>query len=298
MVNDMDIDAQIIEYINYVEIERGLSKNTVDGYYRDLVAFFEYVKKTYKKIEKKDITNYIMYISKDKNSKTVNRHIVSIRNYFKYLSRNGLISDNPSDDIVGLKMPKTVPHVLNEDEINKLLDIKCENALDYRNKAMLELMYSSGLRVSELLSLEVNDIDFEMNAVRCFGKGSKERIVPLDDIATIALKNYINVYRNTLLKNKSSNLLFLNAHGNSLSRQGFFKILKEIALEKGINKELSPHTIRHSFATHLINHGADLRSVQTLLGHENIKTTQIYTHISNNYVKEKYNETHPRSKKM
>ena len=187
---------------------------------------------------------------------------------------------------------------LNEDEINKLLDIKCENALDYRNKAMLELMYSSGLRVSELLSLEVNDIDFEMNAVRCFGKGSKERIVPLDDIATIALKNYINVYRNTLLKNKSSNLLFLNAHGNSLSRQGFFKILKEIALEKGINKELSPHTIRHSFATHLINHGADLRSVQTLLGHENIKTTQIYTHISNNYVKEKYNETHPRSKKI
>lgn len=298
MVNDMDIDAQIIEYINYVEIERGLSKNTVDGYYRDLAAFFEYVKKTYKKIEKKDITNYIMYISKDKNSKTVNRHIVSIRNYFKYLSRNGLISDNPCDDIAGLKMPKTVPHVLNEDEINKLLDIKCENALDYRNKAMLELMYSSGLRVSELLSLEVNDIDFEMNAVRCFGKGSKERIVPLDDIATIALKNYINVYRNTLLKNKSSNLLFLNAHGNSLSRQGFFKILKEIALEKGINKELSPHTIRHSFATHLINHGADLRSVQTLLGHENIKTTQIYTHISNNYVKEKYNETHPRSKKM
>ena len=298
MVNDMDIDAQIIEYINYVEIERGLSKNTVDGYYRDLVAFFEYVKKTYKKIEKKDIKNYIMYISKDKNSKTVNRHIVSIRNYFKYLSRNGLISDNPCDDIAGLKMPKTVPHVLNEDEINKLLDIKCENVLDYRNKAMLELMYSSGLRVSELLSLEVNDIDFEMNAVRCFGKGSKERIVPLDDIATIALKNYINVYRNTLLKNKSSNLLFLNAHGNSLSRQGFFKILKEIALEKGINKELSPHTIRHSFATHLINHGADLRSVQTLLGHENIKTTQIYTHISNNYVKEKYNETHPRSKKM
>ena len=196
----MDIDAQIIEYINYVEIERGLSKNTVDGYYRDLAAFFEYVKKTYKKIEKKDITNYIMYISKDKNSKTVNRHIVSIRNYFKYLSRNGLISDNPCDDIVGLKMPKTVPHVLNEDEINKLLDIKCENALDYRNKAMLELMYSSGLRVSELLSLEVNDIDFEMNAVRCFGKGSKERIVPLDDIATIALKNYINVYRNTFKK--------------------------------------------------------------------------------------------------
>lgn len=294
----MDIDAQVIEYINYIEMERGLSKNTVDGYYRDLVDFFEYVKKTYNNINKKDITNYIMYISKNKNSKTVNRHIVSIRNYFKYLSKNNLIINNPCDDIVGLKMPKTVPHVLNEEEINKLLDIKCKNALDYRNKAMLELMYSSGLRVSELLNLEVNDIDFEMNVVRCFGKGSKERIVPLDDIATICLRDYIVVYRNTLLKNKSSNLLFLNSHGNKLSRQGFFKILKEIALDKGIKKDLSPHTIRHSFATHLINHGADLRSVQTLLGHENIKTTQIYTHISNNYVKEKYNQSHPRSKKI
>ncbi len=158
-------------------------------------------------------------------------------------------------------------------------------------------MYSSGLRVSELLSLEVNDIDFDMNIVRCFGKGSKERIVPLSNVATTCLREYINIYRNTLLKNKSTNLLFINARGDKLSRQGFFKILKAIALEKGINKDLHPHTIRHSFATHLINHGADLRSVQTMLGHENIKTTQIYTHISNNYVKDKYEEAHPRSKK-
>lgn len=293
MVNDMDIDAQIIEYINYVEIERGLSKNTVDGYYRDLVAFFEYVKKTYKKIEKKDITNYIMYISKDKNSKTVNRHIVSIRNYFKYLSRNGLISDNPCDDIVGLKMPKTVPHVLNEDEINKLLDIKCENALDYRNKAMLELMYSSGLRVSELLSLEVNDIDFEMNAVRCFGKGSKERIVPMNDSTYNALKNYIDNYRPFLLKTKVSDYVFINNFGNVISRVGFFKILKKLCKDAGINKDVSPHTLRHSFATHLLNNGANLRVIQHLLGHSNITTTQIYSHLSNESLKEDY-KMHPR----
>lgn len=294
----MDIEEQIIGYMKYISIERMLSKNTTDSYYRDLIDFFEYVNKPYKKITKNDINNYIINISKDKNSKTVNRHIVSIRNYFKYLTKYGYIKENPCDDIVGVKMPKTIPHVLNEDEINKLLDIKCENAIDYRNKAMLELMYSSGLRVSELLNLEVNDIDFDMNVVRCFGKGSKERIIPIDDVATICLNNYINIYRNTLLKNENSNVLFLNAHGKKLSRQGFFKILKNIALEKGINKELSPHTIRHSFATHLINHGADLRSVQTMLGHENIKTTQIYTHISNNYVKEKYEEAHPRSKKV
>lgn len=294
----MDIEEQIIGYMKYISIERMLSKNTTDSYYRDLIDFFEYVNKPYKKITKNDINNYIINISKDKNSKTVNRHIVSIRNYFKYLTKYGYIKENPCDDIVGVKMPKTIPHVLNEDEINKLLDIKCESAIDYRNKAMLELMYSSGLRVSELLNLEVNDIDFDMNVVRCFGKGSKERIIPIDDVATICLNNYINIYRNTLLKNENSNILFLNAHGKKLSRQGFFKILKNIALEKGIKKELSPHTIRHSFATHLINHGADLRSVQTMLGHENIKTTQIYTHISNNYVKEKYEEAHPRSKKV
>ena len=162
---------------------------------------------------------------------------------------------------------------------------------------MLELMYSSGLRISELLNLEVNDIDLDNYIVRCFGKGSKERIVPLSDIAQKSLYDYIYIYRNTLIKNKITDILFLNSRGDRLSRQGFTKILKTIALEKGIKKDLSPHTIRHSFATHLINHGADLRSVQTMLGHENIKTTQIYTHVSNNYVKENYESSHPRSRR-
>ena len=292
----MDINKQLNDYMNYINIERQLSKNTSDGYKRDLTSFFLYVNKEYNNITKKDILNYITYISKEKNAKTVNRHIVSIRNYFKFLSRKGLINEDPTDDITGLKTPKTLPHVLSEEEIDKLLDINCNNAYDYRNKAMLELMYSSGLRVSELLNLDVNDIDFDMNIVRCFGKGSKERIVPLSNIATSCLHDYIYVYRNTLLKGKITNTLFLNSRGDKLTRQGFFKILKLLALEKGINKDISPHTIRHSFATHLINNGADLRSVQTMLGHENIETTQIYTHMSDNYVKENYNKAHPRSK--
>lgn len=292
----MNIDNEIGDYINYITLERQLSKNTIDGYKKDLINFFEYTNKRYKDIKRSDITNYISNLSKNLNSKSVNRHIVSIRNYFKFLLRNGYINENPCDDIVGLKMPKTVPHVLSEENIDKLLDIEVVDAKSSRNKAMLELMYSCGLRVSELLNLKLNDIDFSMNIVKCFGKGSKERIVPLSDMATSYLKEYIDLYRITLLKNNRSDILFLNIRGSSLSRQGFFKILKELAREKGINKDLSPHTIRHSFATHLINHGADLRSVQTMLGHENIKTTQIYTHISNNYKKEKYEDAHPRSK--
>lgn len=293
----MIIDNIIDDYLKYITLERQLSVNTIDGYKKDLVDFFEFVKKDAKNVKRDDINNYISHISKKLNSKSVNRHIVSIRNYFKYMLKNGYINENPADDIVGSKMPKTIPHVLSEEDIDKLLDIDVHDAITSRNKSMLELMYSSGLRVSELLNLKVNDIDFSMNMVKCFGKGSKERVVPLSDIATHYLKEYIDLYRITLLKNNVSDILFLNVRGSKLSRQGFFKILKELSRNKGINKDISPHTLRHSFATHLINHGADLRSVQTMLGHENIKTTQIYTHISNNYKKEKYEEYHPRGKK-
>ena len=293
----MDIDKQIYDYINYIKIERQLSFNTVDNYKRDLVYFFKYINKEYNKIKKEDIIKYIEYLSNDNDPKTINRKIVSIKNYYKFMEKKGFIKINPTENIAGLKTDKSIPRVLSEEDIIKLLDINLQNEYDYRNKAMLELMYSSGLRVSELLNLEINNIDLDNDLVRCFGKGSKERIIPLSDYAKKALYDYIYVYRNTLTKNKSTNILFLNSRGSKLSRQGFFKILKLLEKEKGINKELSPHTIRHSFATHLINHGADLRSVQTMLGHENIKTTQIYTHVSNNYIKENYDLAHPRSKK-
>ena len=288
---------EIEDYINYLKIERQLSINTIDSYKRDLEDFYKFTNKSYKFITKEDAIKYLEYLNKKINARSINRHIVSIKNYFKFLEKNNSIKYNPFEEITGLKTPKKLPKVLSEEDVNNLLDIELNDAFSYRNKAMLELMYSSGLRVSELLNLEVNNIDFNMNLVRVFGKGSKERIVPIDDIATAYLNKYIEVYRNTLLKNKESDILFLNSRGDKLTRQGFFKILKTIAKEKGIKKELSPHTLRHSFATHLLNHGADLRSIQTMLGHENIETTQIYTHVSDNYIKENYDESHPRSKK-
>ena len=288
---------EINDYINYLKLERQLSPNTIDSYKRDLEDFYKFTNKSYKFITKDDAIKYLDYLNKKINPRSINRHIVSIKNYFKFLEKNNNINYNPFEEISGLKTPKKLPRILSEDDVNNLLNITLNDAYSYRNKAMLELMYSSGLRVSELLNLEVNNIDFNMNLVRVFGKGSKERIVPIDDIATKYLDEYINIYRNTLLKNKESDILFLNSRGDKLTRQGFFKILKQIAKEKGIKKELSPHTLRHSFATHLLNHGADLRSIQTMLGHENIETTQIYTHVSDNYIKENYDEAHPRSKK-
>lgn len=293
----IDINKEIYDYMNYLSLERQLSPNTIDGYRRDLEDFYKFVNKSYRIIFKEDIIKYIEYLNKKVGPKTINRHIVSIKNYFKYLERNDLIKNNPMSDITGLKTPKKMPRVLSVEEVDKLLDIELKDAYDYRNKAMLELMYSSGLRVSELLNLTINNIDFDMNLVRIFGKGSKERIVPISEVATKYLFEYINLYRNTLIKNKVTDVIFLNSRGNKLSRQGFFKILKQIALEKGINREISPHVLRHSFATHLLNNGADLRSIQTMLGHENIETTQIYTHVSNNYVKQNYDEAHPRSKR-
>ena len=293
----IDINKEIYDYMNYLSLERQLSPNTIDGYRRDLEDFYKFVNKSYRIIFKEDIIKYIEYLNKKVGPKTINRHIVSIKNYFKYLERNDLIKNNPMSDITGLKTPKKMPRVLSVEEVDKLLDIELKDAYDYRNKAMLELMYSSGLRVSELLNLTINNIDFDMNLVRIFGKGSKERIVPISEVATKYLFEYINLYRNTLIKNKVTDIIFLNSRGYKLSRQGFFKILRQIALEKGINREISPHVLRHSFATHLLNNGADLRSIQTMLGHENIETTQIYTHVSNNYVKQNYDEAHPRSKR-
>lgn len=296
-MDENTILKQINDYLDYITLERQLSNNTIDGYKRDLIQFYTYIKKDYKKIKAIDINNYIKYLSNSLDPKSINRHIVSIRNYFKFMIRTKKIDENPTDNITGLKTAKKMPHTLSTEDINKLLDIKLNNALDYRTKAMLELMYSSGLRVSELLDLEVINIDFNDDIVRVFGKGNKERIVPIDEIAIKYLFEYINLYRKTLLKNKTNNYLFLNKNGEKMSRQGFFKLIKKEAKLKGINKDISPHTLRHSFATHLLNNGADLRSIQTMLGHENIKTTQIYTHVTNKFVKENYDKFHPRSKK-
>ena len=292
----MDI---INDYINYIYIEKKLSKNTKDAYFKDLISFNEYINKDILKTQKNDITNYINYLYdiKDKD-KTIARKLVSIRTFFDYLMKNKIISINPCEKIESIKLSKTLPKTLNIDEINKLLDFRPENAKEYRNKAMIELMYASGLRVSELVNLNINDINLDDNYVRCYGKGKKERIVPIATYTTNIINEYINNYRNSLLKGYLTDKLFISSYGKGITRQGFFKILKKTAKKQGIDKDFSPHTIRHSFATHLLNYGADLRSIGEMLGHENIKTTQIYTHLSNNKKRKDYDDFHPRNKKV
>ena len=189
---------------------------------------------------------------------------------------------------------KKLPEFLAIEEVDMLLDIPLHTAFDYRNKAMLELMYATGLRVSELVELEINNLDLENGFVRCFGKGNKERIIPLGDVCIKYLNSYLTYYRNELVKKKISNYVFLNNHGNKLTRQGFFKMLKQVAKEKGIDKNITPHMLRHSFATHLLNGGADLRSIQMMLGHTSLSTTQIYTQVGSEFLKENYDLYHPR----
>lgn len=286
----------IEEFIDYLRFEKKYSENTISSYKRDLNKINSYLKKDFIKLTKADIQKYIQNLSKNESSNTISRTISSLKSFYKFLEINKYTNTNPLTTIISPKTARKLPKVLSEEEVNKLLDINLNNDFDYRNKAMLELMYSSGLRVSELINLTVNDVDLKNSLVRIFGKGSKERIVPLNDYATEALNNYILYHRPKLFKQKENNYLFLNNHGNQMTRQGFFKTLKKITKEKGIKSELSPHTLRHSFATHLLKYGADLRSIQELLGHSDISTTQIYTHITNEMLEKNYHEYHPHGK--
>ena len=289
-------EKYIEEFIDYLRFEKKYSENTISSYKRDLNKMNLYLKKDFIKLTKADIQKYIQDLSKNESSNTISRTISSLKSFYKFLEINKYTNTNPLTTIISPKTARKLPKVLSEEEVNKLLDINLNNDFDYRNKAMLELMYSSGLRVSELINLTVNDVDLKNSLVRIFGKGSKERIVPLNDYATEALNNYILYHRPKLFKQKESNYLFLNNHGNQMTRQGFFKTLKKITKEKGIKSELSPHTLRHSFATHLLKYGADLRSIQELLGHSDISTTQIYTHITNEMLEKNYHEYHPHGK--
>lgn len=285
------MEEEIKEYLNYVLIEKKLSENTYKSYKEDLKY---YPNKSIKDIDKKDIIKLIEELRNNGlNSKSINHIIGTFKGMHKYYSMHYDIP-NKIENIEILKTNKTLPKVLSEDEINKLLDISLNTSYDFRNKAMLELLYSSGLRISELTNLTLNDIDLKENLVKVFGKGSKERIIPLGDYATSYLDIYINEHRYNLIK-FPTDILFLNNHGKKMSRSGFFKILKNIAINQGIEKDFSPHTLRHSFATHMLSHGADLRSIQELLGHENMSTTNIYTHVRSDLLRDSYDKYHPRS---
>lgn len=291
----MNYKNKIEDFKNYLLLEKKYSKNTILSYEKDLLKYKNYFeeKKQLKNIEHKDIKQYIQFLSKEENPRSVARNISCLKSFYKFLLIENYVNKNPLDNITPPKIKKSLPKVLTENEIDKLLNFQLSDNYSYRNKAMLELMYSSGLRVTELINLKITDIDFDMALVRIFGKGSKERIIPLGEYALNALKEYINFHRGSLLKNKSTNYLFLSSRGDKMTRQAFFKILKKLAQQQGIKTEFSPHTLRHSFATHLLKHGADLRSIQELLGHSDVSSTQIYTHITNEKLKENYKEFHP-----
>lgn len=289
------------KYKLYLLTNKHLSDNSVDSYLLDIYKYLEYMEKSkinnIKKIKKEDIYNYLKSLDNNKYSiYSVVRKISSIKTFHRYLSSMYEIND-VSIDIDTPRFYKKLPNILTIEEVENLLNIKLETAFDYRNKAMLEVMYATGLRVSELVNLELNNVNLDEGYVRCFGKGNKERIVPLGEIALKYLKIYIDDYRDSLKKRCLCDKIFLNNHGKGITRQGFFIILKEIAEEKGINKNITPHMLRHSFATHLLNNGADLRSIQVMLGHSNLSTTQIYTNVSNEILKENYELYHPRGHK-
>jgi len=292
----------IDDFLHYLQVEKGLAPNTLSAYEQDLTTYRQFIAKERLKSEWTDVTklDLIQYFSSlkedGKAATTIARNVSSLRMFHRFLLRDGIVNNDVSEHINTPKKPRKLPNVLSTLEVEKLLSINIKTPLDMRNKAMIELLYATGLRVTELIELNQSDFHRTMGFVRCVGKGSKERIIPVGDIALQAVNDYIDTARPKLVKqNKSENALFLNHHGRPLTRQGFWKIIKQLAQEVGIKKQISPHMLRHSFATHLLENGADLRAVQEMLGHEDISTTEIYTHVTKTRMKEVYNKYHPRA---
>ena len=295
----MNIKDAIEDFINYCVFEKGLSDKTKESYENDLKVYSEFLKENniedIENIKSDHIKNFLK-ARENEETTTIAHNLTVIKNFHTYLLKENITKNNVSEFIERPKLKKALPKTLSIEDVDKLLNIELKTPFDYRNKAMLELMYGCGLRVSELISIELNDIDMVNCLIRVYGKGSKEREIPLGEYAIHYLQEYIS-RRDLLLKKKPCTKLFLNNHGQGMTRQGFFKNLKEILKEKGLNPEVSPHTLRHSFATHLINQGADLRSIQEMLGHSDISTTKIYTKVTDEKVLNDYNEYHLRSTK-
>ena len=295
----MIIEDAIQDFLNYCIFEKGLADKTKESYQNDLDVYksflINHLISSVNDITSDHIKEFLKE-RQDEESTTIAHNLTVIKNFHSYLVKEKIVSSDVSEFIERPKLRKSLHKSLSIDDVDLLLNIPLNTPFDYRNKAMLELMYGCGLRVSELVSLTMNDIDMTNCFIRILGKGSKEREIPLGEYAI----EYLNLYlgkRDLLLKDKPCNQLFLNNHGQGMTRQGFFKILKSLLKEKGLNTDVSPHTLRHSFATHLINRGADLRSIQEMLGHSDISTTKIYTRVSDDKVVEDYNKYHYRSKK-
>lgn len=287
-------DFYISEFLSYLSVDLNYSDNTINSYNNNITKFNNYLNnKNILNVTSKDIEKYIKEIS-ELAPTTISNNISSLKSFYNYFVKIDKIQTNPCDAIKMPKLGTHLPTYLTLDEVDSLLDINIETPFDARNKAILELMYGTGLRISEVISLEFKNIDYEECIVRVMGKGSKERIVPINDIALSALKNYVVNYRPLLVKKTLNNFIFLNNHGEPMTRQGVFKMIKSESFKKGIDKNISPHTLRHTFATHLLENGADLRIIQELLGHEDISTTQVYTHLTNETLHKDYLEYFPR----
>ena len=284
-------DQEILSmYLNYESMEKGLSQNTLESYRRDIVIYLDFLgrnKKTILKATRKDIEKFLSERKEQgSKSRTVARNKVSIVNLYKFLVMENYISKNPTDNLEVIRLKRVLPESLTTEEVDDLLSVHNEiTDKGLRDKAIFELMYSSGLRVSEICSLKIEDIFFDEKYLKICGKGKRERIVPINDKALDILKRYIQTSRVVMVKGKKTSELFLNFRGDKISRVGIWKIVKEAMKKSGIEKNVYPHTLRHSFATHLIQHGADLRSVQRMLGHSDITTTEIYTHVDSTHLK-------------
>lgn len=295
------MQAQLDEFLTYLLVERGLANNTIASYRRDLTHFIVYLADknitSWKEVDKYCLHNYMQELENENllpSSRA--RKSAALKSFFRYLYLEKLIAHNLADEIETPKQEQKLPKYLTIEEVDRLLDApKITTPNGCRDKAMLELLYATGMRVSELVELKLNQINLEMAYVRCIGKGNKERIVPLGQAAIDAVEYYWQHCRRKVVNYWQSEYLFLNSHGDKLTRQGFWKNLKKYGQAAGITSPLTPHVLRHSFATHLLQNGADLRAIQEMLGHVDIATTQIYTHLLDENKFKQYKESHPRA---
>ncbi len=287
-------------FLNYLTVEKGLSANTLDAYGRDLARYVGFLlEKGASQPDQVTATLVLAFLGSLKNaglsSRSRARTLVALRTFHRFLLAEGYANGNPTRQIQAPRTLSSLPKTLSLEEVERLLAAPVgDTCLDRRDRAMFDLLYATGLRVSELVGLKVSDLQLDVGYLTAFGKRSKQRIVPMGESALEELRNYLDQGRPLLDKGRGSSILFLNRSGNGLTRQGFWKIIKRRAMQAGIRKNITPHTLRHSFATHLLDNGADLRAVQTMLGHADISTTQIYTHVTRERLKRLHAQIHPR----
>ena len=293
------MDKQISDFLDYLQNDKKLSDNTLQSYRRDIVQYKNYVEENninYSKVKSEDIKTYMGHLQDlNKKASTISRHLASLRLFYQFELKNNKVKADPTEGIQSPKVEKRVPSILTSDEVSLLLEQpKNIDLKGIRDKAMLEFAYATGMRVTEIISLNVEDVNFETGYVTC-KNGSKQRNIPLGNMSLKALKDYVENSRPIMIKTEKETALFVNINGRRLTRQGFWKIIKYYKDQANISKEITPHILRHSFATHLLQNGADLKAIQTMLGHSDISSTQIYMQFQDESLKNVYRKAHPRA---